>query len=161
TILPGPFFKPRSLGLPMPSQVTRSDSTRSGQGPETNPRASVSHWSEASSTHDTPRHARRRMADRISQILPRALGAHSTPNVTRNLLQCSRHVLKRWRPVGCSYALVRVASDVIRHALRDTGAVCDLFESVTPSVIGLHMRVVNSQRADPMCEPLTHLRIGW
>src|SRR6516165_11813010 len=49
------------------------------QGSETNPLASLSHWSEASSTHDTPRHARRRMADRINQILPRALRARSTP----------------------------------------------------------------------------------
>src|SRR5215469_18077800 len=53
-----------------------------------------------------------------------------------------------------------MAGDVIRHALRDAGAVCDLFESVSPSVIGLHMRVVNSQRADPICEPLTHLCVG-
>ena len=60
-------------------------------------------------------------------------------NVTRKLLQCFRHVLKRWRSVGRPYALVGMASDVIRHALRDAGAVCDLFESVTPRVIGLHM----------------------
>ena len=81
-------------------------------------------------------------------------------NVTWKLLQCCCHVLKRWRSVARSYALVRMAGDVIRHALRDAGAVCDLFESVTPSVIGLHMRVVNSQRADPICEPLTHLCVG-
>src|SRR6516165_11754244 len=82
-------------------------------------------------------------------------------NVARKLLQCFRHVLKRWRSVGRSYALVRMAGDVIGQALRDTAAVCDLFESVTPSMIGLHMRIINSQRADPMCEPLTHLRVGW
>jgi hypothetical protein len=53
-----------------------------------------------------------------------------------------------------------MAGNVIRHALRDAGAVCDLFESVTPSVIGLHMFVVDPQRADPICEPLTHLCVG-
>src|SRR6516165_4157659 len=82
-------------------------------------------------------------------------------NVARKLLQCVRHVLKRRRSVARSYALVRMAGDVIGQALRDAAAVCDLFESVTPSVIGLHMRIINSQRADPMCEPLTHLRVGW
>ena len=82
-------------------------------------------------------------------------------NVTRKLLQCFRHVLERWRSVGRSYILVRMACDVIRHAFRNAEAVCDLFERVSPSVIGLHMRVINSQRANPMCEPLTHLRVGW
>ena len=81
-------------------------------------------------------------------------------NVTRKLLQCFRHVLKRWRSVARSYALVCMAGDVIGHALRDAAAVCDLFESVTPSVIGLHMFVVNSQSADPICEPLTNLCVG-
>src|SRR6516162_7921588 len=81
-------------------------------------------------------------------------------NVARKLLQCFRHVLKRRRSVSRSYALVCMAGDVIRHALGDAAAVCDLFESVTPSVIGLHMFVVNSQSADPICEPLTNLCVG-
>src|SRR6516225_10271907 len=40
-------------------------------------------------------------------------------NVARKLLQCFRHVLKRWRSVGRTHALVGVASNVIRHPLRD------------------------------------------
>jgi hypothetical protein len=47
-------------------------------------------------------------------------------NVTRKLLQCFRHVLKRWRSVARPYALVRMAGNVsdMRSEMPERSAIC-------------------------------------
>ena len=50
-------------------------------------------------------------------------------------LQCLCHVAQCRCAVASSCALVCVSCDVVGHSLRDTGAVGNLFERVSPRVI--------------------------
>src|SRR5277367_3723186 len=70
--------------------------------------------------------------------------------VSRKLLERFRHVLGRRLPIGAANALWCMSCDCVVYALTDVVTLRNLLEGVTPSVVGLHFRVVDAYVTHPL-----------